>query len=126
MPAAPPSSSRTPSSPPPNAAKYPVPRTPALAPVRDGLFGLTRAGAHSRWVATMSESMRALDSGVAFAAQSSCGRHVGNPAEIMTSLPLAFGSHATNSVESLKRGRMIVSSVTSLPPVPGLYPTIWP
>ena len=97
-----------------------MPRTPALAPLTDALFGFIRAGAHSRCVATMSESMRAFDSGVALAAQSSCGRQVGNAAEIITSLPLAFGSHATNSVESLKRGRMMVSSVTSFPPVPGL------
>ncbi len=74
----------------------------------------------------MSESMRAFDSGVAFAAQSSCGRQVGSGAEIMTSFPFACGNHFTNSVLSLKRGRVIVSNVTSLPPVPGLYPTIWP
>src|SRR4051812_24069463 len=65
IPAAPPCSSRNPSSPPPNADEYPVPRTPALAPETDGLFGLTRRLAHSRCVLTMSESMRALESGVA-------------------------------------------------------------
>ena len=117
MPPAPPSSSRTPSSPPPNAGEYPVPRTPALAPVTDGLFGLTRSGAHSRCVATMSESMRAFDSGVALAAQSSCGRQVGSAAEIMTSLPLAFGEplHELGAVREARQDDRLERDVACRP-----------
>ncbi len=48
------------------------------------------------------------------------GRQVGIGAETSTSLPLALGSHFTNSVLSANRGRMIVGAIRSRFPVPGL------
>src|SRR6187399_62143 len=74
----------------------------------------------------MSESMRALDSGVAQRIQSSDGRHVGKAGESSTTLPRAFGNHATNSVLSLNFGRMIASAFTGLAFVPGLQASIVP
>ena len=37
-----------------------------MAPVIAGLFSLTRAGDQSRWIATITESIRAFDSAVAW------------------------------------------------------------
>ena len=69
-------------------------------------------------------SMRALDSGVACAAHSSSGRHVGYAAEMSTNLPFTAGSHFTNALLSATIGRMTVVPSTSLPAVPGLSPSI--
>src|SRR6185437_4409744 len=60
------------------------------------------------------------DAGVALVSQSSRGRQVGCGAATRMNLPLAFGSHFTNSVLSAKRGRMIVLAVRPFFPLPGL------
>ena len=73
---------------------------------------------------TIVVSMRAFDSGVAIAAHSSSGRHVGYAGEMSTNLPFAFGSHFTNSLLSFTIGSTMVVPVTFLPPVPGLSPRI--
>src|SRR6185503_7160163 len=78
---------------------------------------------HSLFMSAIIVSMRARLAGVAYLTQSSDGRQVGHAGEISTILPLAFGNHFTNSVLSLKRGRMIVSAVSGAL-VPGLHAII--
>src|SRR3954468_11864230 len=74
----------------------------------------------------MSESIRAIDAGVAKRYQSSLGRQVGHAGESSTILPRACGSHFTNSVLSLNFGRTIASARTGVPFVPGLHASIVP
>ena len=74
----------------------------------------------------ISVSMRAMDSAVDHRNQSSDGRQVGHAGETITILPLALGSHFTNSVLSLKRGSTIASALIGLPFVPGLHASIVP
>src|SRR5579859_7347622 len=81
---------------------------------------------HSRCMIAISESMRAMDSGVDQRNQSSDGRHVGHAGETITIFPFACGSHLTNSVLSLNFGRMIASAFIGFPLEPGLHASIVP
>ena len=80
----------------------------------------------SRCITAMDVSIRAMDAGVPKRSQSSDGRHVGQAGESSTILPLAFGSHFTNSVLSLNFGSTMASAVTGLPLVPGLQASMVP
>src|SRR5215470_3649935 len=85
-----------------------IPRLPVGLPAVTGYPVLRSRAVHPFTRFTIVVSMRAFDAGVAVAAHSSSGRHVGYAGEIKTNLPFAFGSHFANSLLSFTIGSTIV------------------